>query len=151
MRIRRLPWVFLYRPFNWIESFSAQNRTAASKILHILAPPCPVSGTFSLYIDMGLEELQARETGHSGDQKAEYPAALHKYLLRRLRHRQDAQDLAQEAYLRFLQLPSAAAVRNSAAYLFRIAFNLITERQLRQDRSVVSCDSELLEQHADVP
>lgn len=96
------------------------------------------------------KDLRASDTEPSGHQKAEYPAALHKYLLRRLRHRQDAQDLAQEAYLRFLQLPSSGVVRNSGAYLFRIAFNLITERRLRQDRSVVSCDSELMEQQADV-
>lgn len=81
-------------------------------------------------------------------QTAEYPAALHAYLVRQLRNRHDAQDLAQEAYLRYLQLPSAGVVRNPAAYLFRIAFNLMTEWRLRQDRSVVSCDSELMEQHA---
>jgi RNA polymerase sigma factor (sigma-70 family) len=83
----------------------------------------------------------------SETQTAEYPAALHAYLVRQLRNRHDAQDLAQEAYLRYLQLPSAGVVRNPAAYLFRIAFNLMTEWRLRQDRSVVSCDSELMEQH----
>src|SRR5688572_52911 len=81
-------------------------------------------------------------------QKDEYPAALHAYLLRQLRNRQDAQDLAQEAYLRYLQLPNPGAVRNPAAYLFRIAFNLMTEWRLRRDRSVVSCDSDLMERHA---
>jgi RNA polymerase sigma factor (sigma-70 family) len=83
----------------------------------------------------------------SGARTVEYPAALHAYLVRQLRNRHDAQDLAQEAYLRYLQLPSNGVVRNPAAYLFRIAFNLITEWRLRQDRSVVSCDSELMEQH----
>lgn len=83
----------------------------------------------------------------SETQTAEYPAALHAYLVRQLRNRHDAQDLAQEAYLRYLQLPSAGVVRNPAAYLFRIAFNLMTEWRLRQDRSVVRCDSELMEQH----
>lgn len=91
------------------------------------------------------------ETELSAHPKAEYPAALHKYLMRRLRHRHDAQDLAQEAYLRFLQLPSSGAVRNPGAYLFRIAFNLMTEWRLRQDRSVVSCDSELMERRSDIP
>lgn len=90
------------------------------------------------------------EPGKPADtQQAEYPAALHSYLMRQLHNRHDAQDLAQEAYLRYLQLPSTGVVRNPAAYLFRIAFNLITEWRLRRDRSVVSCDSELLEQQAD--
>jgi RNA polymerase sigma factor (sigma-70 family) len=84
----------------------------------------------------------------SETQQAEYPAALHTYLVRQLRNRQDAQDLAQEAYVRYLQLPNSAAVRNPAAYLFRIAFNLMTEWRLRRDRSVVCYDSDLMEQHA---
>jgi len=79
----------------------------------------------------------------------EYPPQLHRYLVRRLRNRDDAQDLAQETYLRFLQLPDPGVVRNPAAYLFRIAFNLITEWRLRNDRSVVSCDSGLLDKQAD--
>lgn len=84
----------------------------------------------------------------SETQKVGYPAALHRYLMRRLRDKHDAQDLAQEAYLRYLQLPSSGAVRDPAAYLFKIAFNLISEWRLRRDRSVVSCDSELLDQQA---
>ena len=87
----------------------------------------------------------------SENQKVEYPAALHKYLMRQLHNQHDAQDLAQEAYLRYLQLPSSGVVRNPGAYLFRIAFNLMTEWRLRQDRSVVSCDSELVERQEDVP
>ena len=84
-------------------------------------------------------------------QKVEYPAALHRYLMRQLHNRDDAQDLAQEAYLRFLQLPNSGVVRKPGAYLFRIAFNLMTEWRLRQDRSVVSCDSELVESQEEVP
>ena len=96
-----------------------------------------------------------KKSTQGGDQpseagQVEYPAALHTYLMRQLRNRHDAQDLAQEAYLRYLQLPNAGVVRNPAAYLFRIAFNLMSEWRLRQDRSVVSCDSQLLEQHAGI-
>ena len=99
----------------------------------------------------GPKDLVGGETSLSDAQKGEYPAALHRYLVRRLRNQHDAQDLAQEAYLRFLQLPNSGVVRNPGAYLFRIAFNLITEWRLRQDRSVVSCDSELMEQRGEVP
>jgi RNA polymerase sigma-70 factor (ECF subfamily) len=80
---------------------------------------------------------------------AEYPPELHSYLMRRLRNREDAQDLAQETYLRFLQLPDTGVVRNPAAYLFRIAFNLLTEWRHRKDRSVVNYDSDLLSKQPD--
>jgi len=80
---------------------------------------------------------------------AAYPAELHRYLVRQLRNREDAIDLAQEAYLRYLQLPNSSVVRNPGSYLFRIAFNLISEWRMRKDRSAVTCDSELVEQHVE--
>lgn len=82
------------------------------------------------------------------DPAAFYPADLHRYLLRQLRNREDAADLAQEAYMRYLQLPNTGVVRKPAAYLFRIAFNLMSEWRLRKDRSVVTTDSSLLERRA---
>lgn len=72
-----------------------------------------------------------------------YHPQLHRYLVRQLHNRQDASDLAQEAYLRYLQLPDTGAVRKPSGYLFRIAFNLISEWRLRRDRSAVTFDSEL--------
>lgn len=94
-----------------------------------------------------------RSAGKAGkeacdSQGALYPRDLHRYLVKRLRNREDAMELAQEAYLRFLQLPDRGAVHNPAAYLFRIAFNLMSEWRLRRDRSVVSFDSELADLRA---
>ncbi len=77
-----------------------------------------------------------------------YPAHLHRYLLGRLRNREDAADLAQEAYLRYLQLPDTGAVRKPSGYLFRIAFNLISEWRLRRDRSPVTFSSDLSEKRS---
>lgn len=77
-----------------------------------------------------------------------YPAELHRYLVRQLRNREEAMDLAQEAYLRYLQLPDVSVVRDPGAYLFRIAFNLISEWRLRRDRAAVTVDSELADMHA---
>ena len=69
---------------------------------------------------------------------AAYTRHLHRFLVGRLRNREDAGDLAQEAYLRYLQLPDSSVVRKPSDYLFRIAFNLISEWRLRRDRSAVT-------------
>jgi RNA polymerase sigma factor (sigma-70 family) len=79
-----------------------------------------------------------------------YNNHLHRYLMRQLRNRDDASDLAQEAYLRYLQLPDAGVVRKPSGYLFRIAFNLISEWRLRRDRSAVTFNSELADKRSSV-
>ncbi|MBS0421413.1 MAG: RNA polymerase sigma factor [Proteobacteria bacterium] len=75
-------------------------------------------------------------------------SVLHRYLLQQLRNQDDARDLAQEAYMRYLQVPDMSAVRDPGAYLFRIALNLISEWRLRRDRSAVTYDSELTDKVA---
>ena len=79
----------------------------------------------------------------AGPDAQQYRSDLHRYLMRRLRSSEDARDLAQEAYLRYLQLPDHGAVRKPSGYLFRIAVNLIYEWRLRRDRSAVTYNSEL--------
>lgn len=74
-----------------------------------------------------------------------YGLRLHRYLIRQLHSHEDANELAQEAYVRYLQVPDAGVIRQPGAYLFRIALNLISEWRLRRDRSVVTFDSELSE------
>jgi len=78
----------------------------------------------------------------------DYSPRLHRYLMRQLRNHDDASELVQEAYVRYLQIPDATAVRQPSAYLFRIALNLISEWRLRRDRSVVTYDSELAERRS---
>jgi RNA polymerase sigma factor (sigma-70 family) len=73
---------------------------------------------------------------------------LGRYLARRLRNPDVANDLAQEAYLRYLQLPNAGFVRKPDAYIFRIAVNLVYEWRMRQDRSVVTFNTELADKCA---
>ena len=63
-----------------------------------------------------------------------YPQ-LYKFLLRRVDNRATAQDLAQEAYLRLLRIEKKHLIRQPAAYLFRIAANLVYEFQLKERRS----------------
>jgi RNA polymerase sigma factor (sigma-70 family) len=61
----------------------------------------------------------------------------------------DAADLAQDAYVRFFQLPHAELVRNPQAYLYRIAANLVYEYRVRALKGHVFCDPSALEQLAD--
>lgn len=58
--------------------------------------------------------------------------ALQRYFARRVRPRSDAQELAQEVYLRLLRIPDANALRNPEGYLYAIAANLIKERAAHQ-------------------
>jgi len=59
-------------------------------------------------------------------------ADLLRYLRRRLRVHDDARDIAQEAYLRFIRLCDPDRLTNPEAYLFRIAANLLIEHNLRE-------------------
>jgi RNA polymerase sigma factor (sigma-70 family) len=68
-----------------------------------------------------------------------YQSALRAYLNKRMRSRLDAEELAQEVYLRLLRVPDLKAVRNPEAYLFTIAGNLLKEhgsKQLRRGLAV---------------
>jgi RNA polymerase sigma-70 factor (ECF subfamily) len=85
----------------------------------------------------------ARSRDPVGEDGAGYRRELHRWLVRRLRSREDANDLAQEAYLRYLQLPDPRVLENPAGYLFRIAMNLLYEWKLRRDRGAVTFDSDL--------
>jgi RNA polymerase sigma-70 factor (ECF subfamily) len=64
--------------------------------------------------------------------------ALQAYIQRRIRSKADAADLAQEVYLRILQVSDADGIRNPQAYLFTIAHNLVNE-YLTVERRQVRC------------
>lgn len=83
-----------------------------------------------------------------GVEADDYREKLHRYLTRCLRSSDDARDLAQEAYLRYLQLPDARVLHRPDRYLYRIALNLLHEWRLRRDRSKVTFDSELADKRA---
>ena len=80
---------------------------------------------------------------------AQYGKALHRYLMRRLSNQQNAQDLAQEAYLRLVRMENTDLVRAPQAYLFRIASNLVYEFRMRERRDVVTFDSRMVESAAE--
>lgn len=72
-----------------------------------------------------------------------YDKQLHRYLARRLTQRQDAEDLAQEVYLRLLRIDATKRVQKPVAYIFGIASHVVAdfrseswqehERQLDRD------------------
>ncbi|HEU4625439.1 MAG TPA: RNA polymerase sigma factor [Steroidobacteraceae bacterium] len=87
--------------------------------------------------------------GFVGSAFEQYHAGLHRFLMRRLRSRQNAQDLAQETYLRLLRMDSHELVRKPQAYLYRIASNLVYEFKLRERNEPVAFDSQALEEAAE--
>jgi len=66
---------------------------------------------------------------------------LHRFLLRRLRSRENAEDLAQEVYLRLLRFSDGDLVKQPQAYLYQVAFNVLCEFKLQEKKQVVSFDS----------
>jgi RNA polymerase sigma-70 factor (ECF subfamily) len=87
--------------------------------------------------------------GFVGSAFEQYHVSLHRFLMRRLRSTQNAQDLAQETYLRLLRMDNPELVRKPQAYLFRIASNLVYEFKLRERNAPVTFDSEAVEHAAD--
>lgn len=67
---------------------------------------------------------------------------LSRYFLKRTAHAWDAQDLAQELYLRLLRTDRAGseAIDNPEAYLFTVASNLVKEHAVRRQRSPLTGD-----------
>ena len=83
----------------------------------------------------------------------QYATELHRFLLRRLRRPQDADDLAQEVFMRFLRLNDVGLVRNPQSYLFGIASHVVREFRLRaeHEQEHLSYDTEEAERASDEP
>jgi RNA polymerase sigma factor (sigma-70 family) len=79
----------------------------------------------------------------------QYRNQLHRYLVWRLRSTQDAQDVAQDVYLRFLQISKQEAIREPQALLYRLASNLVYEFRVRAQRGHVTFDSQVAETMAE--
>jgi RNA polymerase sigma factor (sigma-70 family) len=76
-------------------------------------------------------------------------SALHRFLIKRLRAGEDAQDVAQEVYLRLLRLQRTDLIRQPAAYIYFLASQIVGEHRLRASRQPVVYDSEMLDHVAD--
>ena len=75
-----------------------------------------------------------------------YGPELHRYIERRMRRPGVAPDLTQDIFERFLQIEDADVVRNPQAYLYGIASHVVREAMFREDRSLVTYDSEAVEE-----
>jgi RNA polymerase sigma factor (sigma-70 family) len=62
---------------------------------------------------------------------SEHNQALVRFLMTRVDSEQEAQDVAQEAYVRMLQLDARGAVSYLSAYLFKTAANIAIDRMRR--------------------
>jgi RNA polymerase sigma factor (sigma-70 family) len=79
----------------------------------------------------------------------EYAEVLSRYLLRRVKRPEDAEDLAQEVFELFLRKRDHQdTVRDPLSYLFRIAFHVVGESLRREKRSPVTFDSSLVDEPA---
>lgn len=80
-----------------------------------------------------------------------YGTQLHRYLVRHLRQSQDAQDLAQEVYLRLLRLEKSELVRQPNAYLFFVASQVISQFKMHTQADPVTYDSDIAELRTEHP
>ncbi len=82
----------------------------------------------------------------AGSAWAQFDKELQRYLLRRLRHAQNAQDLAQEVYLRLLRFEDATRVRDFRSYVYKIAAHVVYEFKFRARERFVTFDSEAVQE-----
>jgi len=77
--------------------------------------------------------------------------ALIRFLAARMRSRQEAREVAQEAYVRMLNLDQPGAVSFMRAFLFRTAANLAIDRMRSRDRRAALQEAALFTQLGEVP
>lgn len=86
----------------------------------------------------------SRRAGFAALAFEQFSAGLHRFLLRRVRHAEHAEDLEQEVYVRLLRISNEELVRCPEAYVYRIASNLLGRFTLRERQEPLSLDSEAL-------
>lgn len=70
----------------------------------------------------------------------EHGVALEAFLFHRTQSHADAIEIAQETYVRMLQLKDKDAIRNPRAYMFTVADRLATEHAIKQGRARSALD-----------
>ena len=78
-----------------------------------------------------------------------YGSGLHRFLVKRLRRREDAADVAQEVYVRLLRLPRTDLIRKPHAYVYFVASQVAAEYRMREKNEPLAFDSEALERLTD--
>ena len=74
-----------------------------------------------------MKPISAEAQAKAANLFADHHDRLEAYLRKRLANQNDAAELAQEAYLRILRVKRSDLIRDPAAYLYRVARNLVHE------------------------
>jgi len=74
----------------------------------------------------------------------QYELELRRYLLRRLRNREDVRDISQEVWTRLLRVNQPERLVRPLGYVIRTAANVLAEFRLRERRDPVAFDSDAL-------
>lgn len=77
-----------------------------------------------------------------------YRAELRRFLGRRARSAQDGDDLVQEVYLQLLRFPPREPIRETLAYLYRVAWHVVNRANEKGQREGVAYDLPTLERLA---
>lgn len=97
-----------------------------------------LAGEISFPVDCASEALSVKET------IAQYHESLIRFLRQRLRVKEDAADVAQEAYIRMMQYEGSRQIKSPSSMLFRIAINVANDfgrsEQARRASSQCSLD-----------
>ncbi|MBL8265889.1 RNA polymerase sigma factor [Steroidobacter sp.] len=80
-----------------------------------------------------------------------YAADLQRFLRRRLRDPQSADDVTQEVFSRLVRVRQPDLVKDPHAYLFGIAFHVIRELRLQENRQPVHYDSQIADRAGEQP
>ena len=78
---------------------------------------------------------------------ADHVGPLQAFFRRRIQTKADAQDLAQEVYLRMLRIGDHEAIRNPVLYLYTVANNLVKEHAVLERRRASGVDIDEVEAH----
>ena len=90
-------------------------------------------GARNRWVGGDLRQLHDSDADRLVERLAEdYGSDLVRFIARRVRSAVDAQDLAQEAYVRLLRLERKDLIRDPRSYLYRIASNILYEFELKQ-------------------
>ena len=99
--------------------------------------------------DGSADQAQSDRQGGTGERfgtvMRQYAPRLLRFLELRTGNRTDAQDLAQEAYMRLCRVPQGELIRKPESYLFRIAINLAGEFTLRRSKQPATIEIEAIE------
>lgn len=71
--------------------------------------------------------LEGQPIGFDAQSFRDYDRQLHRYLLRRMPRPEDAEDLAQEVYLRLLRIDGTKRVHKPLAYIYGIASHVVAD------------------------